>query len=470
MWEIWPADAQGGGALSAYWFDEQLQYVAARLDPATGALLPAGAEEDGPLVRATLGGHHFVDFHYSLHAGTAGLWIVGIATMAMLVALISGVITHKHIFKDFFTFRPKKGQRSWLDAHNAVAVLTLPFQFMIAYTGLAFFATTYLPATVIAQYGIGDEGRQHFAAALGDGAKPQRSGRPMAVPELEPFARRGAQMMGQPVRAVVIDHPGDAAMRIGVYGWNDSTDMQRRISATTGMATFSAATGELLRLRKPGDVDGGAVVLVQQAMSSLHMATFGALALKWLYFLCGLAGTAMMGTGAILFVVKRRHKHGAEFGAATARMYRLIEAMNVAAIAGLAVACIAYLWANRLIPVAIEQRAGWELQVFFGAWLLALAHAFVRPAARAWTEQWQAFAGLCLLLPVLNWLTTGDHLLAQMARADWESAGVELTAIAFGVLGARIDVLRGRRTPKAAKPPVERLAQAPAAATTAEQP
>ena len=127
MWEIWPADVQGGGDLSAYWFDEQLQYVAARLDPATGALLPAGAEEDGPLVRATLGGHHFVDFHYSLHAGTAGLWIVGIATMAMLVALISGVITHKHIFKDFFTFRPKKGQRSWLDAHNAVAVLTLPF-------------------------------------------------------------------------------------------------------------------------------------------------------------------------------------------------------------------------------------------------------------------------------------------------------------------------------------------------------
>jgi uncharacterized iron-regulated membrane protein len=34
-------------------------------------------------------------------------WIVGIATMFMLVAIISGIITHK-IFKDFFTFRPKK--------------------------------------------------------------------------------------------------------------------------------------------------------------------------------------------------------------------------------------------------------------------------------------------------------------------------------------------------------------------------
>src|SRR5256885_4150372 len=55
-----------------------------------------------------------------------GRWIVGFATMLMFVAIITGVITHKKIFTDFFTFRPRKGQRSWLDAHNATAVLALP--------------------------------------------------------------------------------------------------------------------------------------------------------------------------------------------------------------------------------------------------------------------------------------------------------------------------------------------------------
>ena len=55
-----------------------------------------------------------------------GVWIVGLAAMAMLVAIISGIIIHKKIFKDFFTFRPGKGQRSWLDGHNASAVLLLP--------------------------------------------------------------------------------------------------------------------------------------------------------------------------------------------------------------------------------------------------------------------------------------------------------------------------------------------------------
>jgi uncharacterized iron-regulated membrane protein len=435
MWELWPSDANGGGELKVYWFDANNQYASAALDPSSGKPLAAAA---GHAVRATLGGHHFVDFHYELHAGTVGLWIVGIAAMAMLVALVSGVITHKRIFKDFFTFRPKKGQRSWLDAHNAVAVLTLPFQFMIAYTGIVISGTTFMPAGKILHYGTGNAAQVQFASELSDGVKPARTGRAMDVPALEPFAARGQALMGQAVRAVVIDHPGDAGARIGVYGWNSEDESVRRLSGTTGMAMFSAATGEVQRVRMPGAADGGTAMLAQSAMSGLHMVTYGGWGMKWLYFLCGLAGTAMMGSGAVLFIVKRRHKHLGEFGAATARVYRLVEALNVAAIAGLAVACVGYLWANRLLPVALEHRADRELHVFFALWALALLHAFMRSPARAWREQLGALAALCLLLPVLNVLTTGDHLPAQLLRGDWESAGVEFGALAFGLaaLGA----------------------------------
>jgi len=435
MWELWPSDAQGGGELRVFWFDANRQYAGVALDPATGKPLK---EDGGHATRATLGGHHFVDFHYELHAGTVGLWIVGIAAMAMLVALVSGVITHKRIFKDFFTFRPKKGQRSWLDAHNAVAVLTLPFQFMIAYTGLVISGTSFMPAPKVLHYGTGPQAQVRFVSELGDSDKPAATGRAMPVPVLEPFAARGQERMGQPVRAVVIDHPGDAAARIGVYGWNGDDESARRLSATTGMVQFSAATGEVQRVRLPGAADGGAAMLAQSAMGGLHMVTFGGWPMKWLYFLCGLAGTAMMGSGAVLFIVKRRQKHLGEFGGATARVYRLVEALNVAAIAGLAIACVGYLWANRLVPVGIGHRADRELQVFFALWALALVHAFVRSPARAWREQLGALAALCLLLPVLNFVTTGDHLLAQFLRSDWESLGVELGVVAFGLaaLGA----------------------------------
>ena len=431
MWEIWPGQRPEQG-LSAYWFQPQGGYGSADLDPLTGKQIKHG---HAGVQRATQGGHHFVDFHYELHAGRIGVWIVGITTMIMLVALVSGVITHKRIFKDFFTFRPAKGQRSWLDAHNAVAVLTLPFQFMIAYTGLVFYADDYVPAPVVAQYGM-ENAKKSFLADWNDVGKPARIGQPLAIPDLEPYALRAEQAIGQEIRAVVLDHPNDAAMRVCMYGWNEDSELLERISANTGRACYALATGEQTALRRPGDSDTGGAALTRTVMSNLHMAGFGGMPMRWLYFLCGLAGTAMMGTGAILFLVKRRQKSLGEFGAATPRVYRLVACLNIAAIAGLAIACVGFLWANRLIPIGLEQRAGWEVKAFFGVWLLTLLHACLRSEKRAWIEQLGLLAALCLLLPLLNVLSTGDSLPAQFARGDLESAGVELCAIGFGLLAA----------------------------------
>lgn len=431
MWEIWPVQRPGHG-LSAYWFQPSGGYGSADLDPLTGAIVKQARTATQ---RDTIGGHHFVDFHYALHAGRIGVWIVGITSMIMLVALVSGVITHKRIFKDFFTFRPAKGQRSWLDAHNAVAVLTLPFQCMIAYTGLAFFSDDYVPAPVVVQYGM-DNAKKAFLADWNDAGKPVKTGQPLAIPALESFALRAEQAIGQEIRAVVLDNPNDASMRVCMYGWNEDVELLTRLSANTGRACYALATGEQVAVRLPGESDTGGAGLTRSVMSNLHMVGFGGTPMRWLYFVCGLAGTAMMGTGAILFLVKRRQKAGAEFGACTQRVYRVIECLNVAAIAGLAIACVGFLWANRLIPIGLEQRAGWEVRAFFGVWLLMLVHACLRAEKRAWIEQLCLLAVLCLLLPVLNVLSTGDNLAAQVARGDWESAGVELASMAFGLLAA----------------------------------
>ncbi|CAB3742137.1 hypothetical protein LMG3458_05929 [Achromobacter deleyi] len=448
MWEIWPVDRFHDNGLVAYWFDKNGQYADAELDPDTGEEL---AEDAHGTARATIGGTHFVDFHYTLHANPAGLWIVAFAAMAMLVAMVSGVVTHKRIFKDFFTFRARKGQRSWLDAHNATAVLTLPFQFMIVYTGIVISSVTLMPAPMVAAYGPGMEASRQYLAELMGEDKPAPTGTPLAVPALEPLVARAEQMIGQSARAIVINNPEDGAMRIGVYGWNDDATTYRSISSTTGMVEFSGATGDVLRMRTPGGVHGGSASLTRQVMSDLHMVKFGGLAMKWLYFLCGLAGAAMMGTGAVLFMVKRRTRMGNEFGVATARVYRLIEGLNVAALAGLAIACIAYLWANRLLPVSLPQRAGWEVRVFFIVWALTLAHAWLCTPRRAWIGQLGLLAALCLLLPVLSLVTLGDHPLAQIGRGDWESAGVELTAMATG-LAAAWAAIRLRNQPLSAPP------------------
>ncbi|WP_163123373.1 PepSY-associated TM helix domain-containing protein [Acinetobacter portensis] len=108
------------------------------IDSATGERLEA---------RETRGGSFLYRFHFELY-GMPRIWtrwFIGIATMFMLVAIISGIITHKKIFKDFFTFRSGKGQRSWLDAHNATAVFALPFHIMITFSGLLLLLFTIMP-------------------------------------------------------------------------------------------------------------------------------------------------------------------------------------------------------------------------------------------------------------------------------------------------------------------------------------
>ena len=90
------------------------------LDSATGEVLEA---------RETRGGGFLYRFHFELYGLDRiwARWIVGIATLLMFVAIISGIITHKKIFKDFFTFRPGKGQRSWLGCIMPLQVLPCPF-------------------------------------------------------------------------------------------------------------------------------------------------------------------------------------------------------------------------------------------------------------------------------------------------------------------------------------------------------
>ncbi|RZT10389.1 Uncharacterized iron-regulated membrane protein [Duganella sp. CF402] len=436
MWELWPRP--GKDEFQVFWLNERGMYEDAHLSSITGAAMP----EEASTVRDTLGGMHFVEFHHALHAGTVGLWIVGVASAAMLVALISGVITHKRIFKDFFTFRPAKGQRSWLDAHNLAGVLTLPFLFMIVYSGLAISWSTYMPAVSWAQ-----ELRTGEPAQVREyGPESTPSGHPGVLTALDPLVRLAEATFHAPAFAVVVNHPGDAAMTVQVYGTTSPDTQEGKLLSKRGVMKFDGVSGGLLETEMPhrAPPNGARATLV--TLDELHRLHFAGAVIRWLYFVAGMAGTAMMATGAILFMVKRRQKSLNEFGAATPRVYRAIDVLNVAAIAGLSLACIGFLWSNRLLPLGLPERHEWEVAAFFGVWAAALAHAAWRPAAQAWSEQLATCAALCVALPLLNFASTGQHLLAYLERRDLERAAVELTAIAIGVLLAIVAARIGRRS------------------------
>ena len=187
------------------------RFVRKTLDPVTGE---AAAE---PAVRKTGGGHLLYRMHYMLHyvPYDVAIRLVGVCTMLMLMAILTGVITHKKIFADFFTFRPGKGQRSWLDGHNAIGVLVLPFHLMISYSSLVLFMYMVMPAGIMASYG-GNSG-EYFNELFGRDDAPKAANVVMPlVPLPTLYAKVQEQVPGARIGYIQLQNPGDRNARVAV--------------------------------------------------------------------------------------------------------------------------------------------------------------------------------------------------------------------------------------------------------------
>ncbi|MGC4027629.1 MAG: PepSY-associated TM helix domain-containing protein [Steroidobacteraceae bacterium] len=428
-------DARGWQDLAVAWETlpqeghEHGVYHSETLDVVTGEQLRR------PEPRKTFGGSLLYRMHYSLHyvPYEVAIRIVGVCTMLMLLAIVTGVITHKKIFRDFFTFRPRKGQRSWLDAHNVISVMALPFFLMITYSGLVFFTTEYMPGALAAVYGADDRAIDRYY----DDLYPEE-GRHLAVARpaasvADMVARAEAEWgAGEAVYVTVEHHEGEPAAV--VVGRQRHGQVLHYENPTL---RFDALTGA----RLPDAPPPGAVLATSDTLFALHEGRFAGTGLRWLYFVSGLLGCAMIGTGLVLWTVKRRKQHESLGGDAHFGL-RLVEALNVATIAGLPVAVAAYFWANRLLPLDMADRAEWEAHWMFIVWGEILLYAFLRDTRRAWVEvSWLAAAAYALL-PVVNLLTTDRHLGVTLPAGDWVLAGFDLTVLAlagvFAVMALRI--------------------------------
>ena len=431
------------------------------LDPVTGQIQP----ETEP--RATAGGTGLYRMHYALHyiPYPVAIWLVGICTMLMLLAVITGVVTHKKIFTDFFTFRPGKGLRSWLDAHNIVSVMSLPFFLMITYTGLIFFMSIYMPTGREVMYGATEEGQQAYFQDL---RQQKRDFLPVSAPQasLSEMMHSAEQAWGKnSIASVQITHPADSQAyvelrRTGVTGvyWTRAETLR-----------FNAIDGSAMEPENNSNVTGD----THRVLLALHEGVFAEWWLRWLYFISGLLGCAVIGTGLVLWTVKRRTQHQKRMAKAAALSVserfdaaglRLVEILNAGTLAGLPLGLAAYFWANRLLPVNMADRAAWEFHALFLVWGWSFLYASWRPLKRAWLELLYLTAAAYALIPVLNLLTTDRHLGVTVIHGDWGLAGFDLTMFGLAALFVYIAIKMKRKWHIASLP---KKAAAPASLQTA---
>ncbi|MBV7428238.1 MULTISPECIES: PepSY domain-containing protein [unclassified Acidovorax] len=427
-WSVQLPGQRGSSALSVSWREPPAdgkpgargRFVRRTLDPATGQ---AAAE---PVVRKTGGGHLLYRMHYMLHyvPYDVAIRLVGVCTMLMLMAVVTGVITHKKIFVDFFTFRPGKGQRSWLDAHNIISVTALPFFLMITYSGLVFFLFQYMPAGLAASHYAGNA-QVFYDDLLQRPAAVDATVSAQPLTALAPLvARAEAQWGAGQVARVGVQQPGRA----------DADVQLVRVAggqiAGSDRLRFHARTGEAL----PPKAEDGAARETQDVLLALHEGRFAGPVLRWLYFASGLLGCAMIATGLVLWTAKRRAQQDkrAKAGGKPEFGFRLVECLNIGTVAGLPVAVAAYFWANRLIPADFATRREWEAHVLFITWGVLLLYPALRTPLRAWLESLWLAAAAFALLPLLNALTTDRHLGVTLPAGDWVLAGFDLTMLALG--------------------------------------
>ena len=431
------------------------------LDSATGQVLEA---------RDTRGGSFLYRFHFELY-GLPRLWarwLVGVATLLMLVAIISGVITHKKIFKDFFTFRSGKGQRSWLDAHNATAVLALPFHIMITFSGLLLLMFMLMPWGIEQIYENRGQFLQEQNRAMQQGgntqnknqATNQRQGanensaergnlqtrgngegrrqsektqaHPAPLAGLTPIIENAQhEWKNNPIGSINIIAPNTNQAQIELRALHGESVAHRNVYQTLN---FDGVTGQKITDKNDRLNNPSIPMSIYNVVTTLHEARGVDLALRWLLFLSGIVGTLMVATGLILWCVKRapqQQKQGYKsFG------YRLVEVTNIAAIIGLPIACATYFYANRFIPSHLENRLDWEIRSFFIVWLLTLIYAMFRTHRQAWLELLALATVAFALLPIINFTTGGQALWNSIANDQWMIASFDLAMWVLATLFA----------------------------------
>ncbi|MBL8265027.1 PepSY-associated TM helix domain-containing protein, partial [Steroidobacter sp.] len=251
--------------------------------------------------------------------------------------------------------------------------------------------------------------------------------------------RWAARGMAGEVGFLFVNHVDDANATVSVY--RAGTD---RVTLTGEGIHFAGTTGAVIREDPPEGVVGG----ITNFVTGLHLQHFRHWLLRWLYFMGGLSGAVCIATGFIFFVEKRKKQH-AKQGVSGARW---VDALAVATVTGTVIAAVSMLVANRLVPSELPARASVEEGAFWISWLLAFAHAAWRSApvqqakiSPAWREQCWAIAVLALAAVLLNWITTGDHLIATVSAGYWPVAGVDLTMLVGGAVAAMAALRLKRR-------------------------
>ncbi len=240
-----------------------------------------------------------LDLHIALHLPRSwGGFIVGLAGVALLSSLVSGILAHPRLFKDAFHLRLGGSRRlQEADLHNRLGIWALPFHVVIALTGALLGLSTLIVGVLALLLYRGDTGKVY---GLFIEPAPTVNASPVPLPPLGLLlaeARRRAA--GAEPQQLIVERAGRADARVTI------TSTRSRLLVPQDTTIFDAA-GRVVKDQHPRDLVAGTKIL--GGIWQLHFGWYGGVPVRLIYGLLGLALCVLTSSGVTIWLARCRDK------------------------------------------------------------------------------------------------------------------------------------------------------------------
>ncbi|WP_052481078.1 PepSY-associated TM helix domain-containing protein [Gilvimarinus agarilyticus] len=367
-----------------------------------------------------------VTFHADLHLGNPwGLVLTGLLGLTLFASVITGVVIHRKILRELFSFRPLRSLRLlFTDTHKVLGVWGLLFHGTIGFTGafLGLVLVLLVPAAA-------------FVSFSGDQEKLVET----FLPEIEP-AITGVAAEPNPGNILSEfrrNNPDVLLIDANIHGWGDEsaimaiTTLGGDTLAASETFEVSAVTGEPLQSYSTFGKHDSVTGVILDAMYPLHFGNFGGVFVKVIWSLLGV-GTALLAvTGMMIWIERRAYGPEGNLSKAT---YLRISRFTVGSCMGLVVASLSLFYAQLLLRVEAAEFSYWLGVVFFSSWVVVLAYGLAANNSYLTIKRLFLLCGLLAVgVPVVNALVTGDALPVTLFNGKSITAAVDLTLLLCGV-------------------------------------
>ncbi|PHR92686.1 MAG: hypothetical protein COA69_07605 [Robiginitomaculum sp.] len=344
-------------------------------DPHTGKIMPTDTDKLSTWLRSV---HSDLSYRKKRGRKIKGRTVLGVLGVFILVILLAGMLSHKHLFRSLFTWRPTApAPMRWRDTHNALGAWVLVFALVMTATGASIALIKPLIPIVSSLAQNGD----------------LKSARDLVAGEIKPTGRT-AEMMNIDslfLRAAT-ELDGNMPLAVRIINWNDRNAHAIFIWAPTKEITsaaqikLNAVTGALIS--KNISEIGGYAGRIDSMLPALHYAkygrgTVGSLGLRLIYAILGLALAFTSVSGFYYWILKQKLKTK---NPKTLRAFSHLVRLTLGICMGMVVATAGIFLTYSLWPKANVAQA------YFGIWSVCIIWAFVRDSA---------FKDMCLMITAL---------------------------------------------------------------------